>query len=702
MLNLVKSPILQPDIQRPVSTSEGWFSYLRIETERLRRYGAPFSIVELIFPIAVRRDRLQYFENILLEMTRLCDFVCIHEGARLWVVLGETQADEAFAFAKRAEALLKGEPEFESGNYRMVVFQPSRHSKAQDVVENIALARDFPSAERICVHSPSPFADEALAISRRTLEEALRKAREEGERAKLKAATKTNFLANMSHEVRSPLNGLLGLAEQLLDTPLSSEQHDVARTIMSSAEFLVQIVNDYLDMEKLETGRLEFEAIDFDLRSLCDEVIKSLGPQRLSEHVKVNLKFDKQISRVKGDPVRTRQIISNLLSNALKFTQHGSVDIRIGRQKRRVSRGVRLAGVGEAFEGGQYVTLQIRDTGIGIAPQTMHHLGEPYRQADSSIARRFGGSGLGLAITKQIVEGMNGFLYVTSEEGKGTEFTVHLPFTAGEPVAASLSAVHANTVASPSPRGRVLVVDDQDINIKVASAALGKFGFDVAIAKDGQSAIKHAQAEPFDLILMDMHMPVLSGFEAARAIRTNEGPNQATPIIAMTGQKLIDEPALYLNQGLNDVLTKPFKRADLEDILVRHIPGWADNSNGRAKPNAASLGEFDPQFWKENFGHLGTQERHLLLSEACRAIVELAARLETTGHQTKLKSALHKLVSLAGNIGFIGFSKRASSVESYIQRHGMTIEMMRECIDLGTQARSLVEEVEQQVVQGAF
>ena len=383
---------------------------------------------------------------------------------------------------------------------------------------------------------------------------------------------KSEFLTTMSHEMRTPMNAILGMADLLSESSLRAEQRDYVRVFQKAGANLLELINDILDLSKVESGHVELESIVFDLGIVLERVIEMMVSRANDQGLQLILEVRPDVpSNLMGDPNRLRQILVNLIGNALKFTPQGSVTLRVEREPA-------LSGAGGAPN---WLRFNVIDTGIGIAADKIKMIFERFTQADSSTTRRYGGTGLGLAISKGLVELMGGRLGCTSEVGKGSTFFLSAPFEVrqqGAPLASDEPAAIANPVAGAAAQQagcRILIAEDSEYNVVLIRAYLKNSGFELDVAENGKIAVEKVIATRPDLVLMDLQMPVMDGLEATRAIRRWEAETGArlTPILALTAHAAGDGIGISLEAGCNEHLTKPIKRVILLEAISRHIRG---------------------------------------------------------------------------------------------------------------------------------
>ena len=374
---------------------------------------------------------------------------------------------------------------------------------------------------------------------------------------------KSQFLATMSHELRTPIHGVLGMMELLAGTSLDASQRRMLETARRSAKSLLGIVGDALDFSKIEADRLELDATDFELPQLVDDVVELFSATAAQKGITIGRTIPLTVPRmVHGDALRIRQVLSNLVGNATKFTPQGKVEVEVSAVPR---------------ENGFHVRIAVSDTGIGISADVLARLFQPFAQADTSMARRFGGTGLGLAISRRLCRLMGGDLVATSEPGEGAVFVATMQLATATSPAANQDGEHATATSTPEFEGvRVLVVDDDEINATMARLVLESLGCVVHEAATGREACRIALRERLDVVLMDCHMPEVDGFDATREIRYLEqcgaidgAGARRLPIIAATGSACAEERELCLASGMDEVLPKPFTQPALIALLRR-------------------------------------------------------------------------------------------------------------------------------------
>ncbi|MCR4510241.1 PAS domain S-box protein [Pseudomonas sp. 32.2.56] len=488
---------------------------------------------------------------------------------------------------------------------------------------------------------------------RRLMEQETRAARDRAEAA---AAARSSFLANMSHEIRTPMNAIIGFTELLIGTPLADDQRRHLQTVQQASRSLLGLLNDILDTAKLDRGAIELEDLDFSLRELCEQVCATQRLAAENKGLALQLEYPAQLPEFyRGDALRLQQVLTNLLGNAVKFTAQGRVCLHVQ---------------GEPGA----IRLIVEDTGIGIAADRLEKIFEPFAQADASMSRRFGGTGLGTTISRQLVELMGGRLRVESSLGEGSRFIVELPLRAGQRLVQQTHQVLPQLASL-----NILAADDVPQNLELLQLNLQRLGHQVTCVADGQAAVEAFTHGTFDLILMDVQMPLVDGLEASRRIRALEATQQRAPIpiIALTASVLDQDRQAALDAGMNGFASKPL---DLPALLAEmaRLLGVAQGQGAVENSAAAKTGLFD---WQRGASLWGgpvqmSQAIQRFLSEQGALVEQLHSMLEKNDWDTG-RSLAHRFRGAAANLALTHLSGLGLNIEqAFNQREGLHLRSL--------------------------
>ncbi|MBN8732674.1 MAG: response regulator [Acidobacteria bacterium] len=403
--------------------------------------------------------------------------------------------------------------------------------------------------------------DEALGRHRETLEQevAARTSELHGakERAEESMRLKSEFLANMSHEIRTPMNAIVGIADLLSLTAMTGEQEELVETVKVSGVGLLGLIDDILDLSKIEAGRMELERVSFSPQDLAGEVLRVVQPRARAKGLELRMAMGPGVPEaLEGDPVRLRQILLNFLGNAIKFTERGGIELRL---------------LGEGEEGDRYhLRMEVWDSGVGIDEARIPVLFEKFRQADSSTTRKYGGTGLGLAICKQLVDLMGGKAGARRRASGGSVFWCEIPLRRAAALVARASSGddHAGTAMAVLAGRRILLVEDNQVNQLVAEKMLVRLACQVDVAANGEEAVARWSEGSYDAILMDCQMPGMDGYEASRRIRRREEGRSHIPIVALTANAMAEDRQRCLAAGMDDYISKPVRYEELRRRLA--------------------------------------------------------------------------------------------------------------------------------------
>jgi len=466
-------------------------------------------------------------------------------------------------------------------------------------------------------------------------------------RAEEASDLKSAFLANMSHEIRTPINGIIGLVDLLRATPLSDEQKNYVSVLKSSTHTMLALLNNVLDLSKIEAGQFRLEKFDFELPSLVRSIVSVFRYQAEEKQLKLELTIDENVPHgFNGDSLRLRQLLTNLIGNAVKFTAKGSVHVRV-----RVAR----------QEGDIYVLLfEIQDTGPGVPGTVQDKLFHPFIQGDFTTTRQHGGSGLGLAICKQIVGMMNGHIGVRSISGQGSTFWFEIPLTHAPTLALSQESDDTQSesffVHDFKNDFRILIAEDNPINGQTFVGMLKKMNLSSTLVDNGAKAVEAFSHEKFDLILMDCNMPIMDGYEAARRIRQLAPPKNTVPMIAITANVMIGDREKCIEAGMDEVISKPVPFHDLQMQILKYlVHNDLERQVNQALEKLRSLqSDENPGFLR----HL----KNVFLTDTQRQIQDAHAALDARNF-TQLEQIAHSMKSSFASFGGLLASQKCAEIE---------------------------------------
>ena len=487
---------------------------------------------------------------------------------------------------------------------------------------------------------------------RKKLNEDLMKAKIKAEEAQ---KAEKEFLAHMSHEIRTPLNAIIGMSHLLYDTNPSPQQKSYLDTLQNASGILHRLISDILDFSKIEAGAIEVNYESFNLEGMVRSLKQTFALKLEKEPVDLILNFDKQITNlVIGDELLLQRILLNLIGNAVKFTAQGSITIEVTLE--------------EQFGKDILVGFKVRDTGIGIPEDRLEVIFQDFKQASSSTSIKYGGTGLGLAITKQLVDLMDGLIWVESEVGKGTCFTVELPFK--DSGIESVEVINSASAKSQIDNDfKLLVVEDNHMNRAYIGSLLKKWNINFEVAEDGIEGVEKAKDDPFNLIIMDIRMPRMNGYDATIAIRNHSNVNKKTPIVALTASAMESEKHNALAIGMNDFLTKPFTPDQLKKLLNDYMSGDVEMEELTTE-KSFYLADLDSDylysFYEDDY-ESASEMFEMFLNEIVPELEDLKIAFENKDYVLS-RSLVHKMKPTFAMVGMTWVTNKFSNIEQFLDK----------------------------------
>jgi signal transduction histidine kinase/AmiR/NasT family two-component response regulator/HPt (histidine-containing phosphotransfer) domain-containing protein len=492
-------------------------------------------------------------------------------------------------------------------------------------------------------------------------------------RAEAAEEAQKRFLANMSHEIRTPLNAIIGMAHLLYDTRPTVQQLDYLNVIKDSGNHLHNLISDILDYSKIEAGKMEVQAKPFDLIGLVKTLQKTFQMKVEGKPIRVEAFVDTDLDGwVVGDAVLLNQILINLLSNAEKFTDKGKIGVRVG--------------VADKTLNEYLIEFEVYDTGIGMDAEELPRIFEDFQQLDNELKIKYKGTGLGLTITRKLLELQGGTIDVQSRKGRGTTFTFTLKYQKAVNPLAVAAQIPEETTHLPISAGKILIAEDNQMNLKYLTGLLRKWELEYDIALNGREATEFAAAHPYDLILMDIQMPIMDGNEATLVIRNTQNPNMNVPIIALTASALLDRKARAAATGMTDFVTKPFNPTQLLEKLHQYLP---KNGSKTAVANE-DLVEMDMEedtfsfdkrldvafmndFYEGDLEH-ACEMFDIFLNDSLKDLSKLSPALKATNWQL-MASLAHKLKPTFAMVGLTQITQYVENLEKSVKQDKPNIQI---------------------------